>query len=132
MIAYLDASALVPVMKEEKTSGAVRAFLDQLDADLHLLVSGWLLDTEVRRTALRQGLTNEVASAALRPINLIQHERQDYRMAGRLTTRSLGSLDAMHLATALRVGADVMLTQDASLVDACDEHGLPVLALPSS
>jgi len=129
VIAYLDASAVVPLMKAEDHSGRLRAFLDGLDDDLYLLISGRLLETEVRRTAIRQGIAQDVATAALKPISLVEHERGDFRTAGLLRSRGLGSLDALHLATALRAQADVMVTQDARLAEASRAEGLELLAI---
>ncbi|MFM7145487.1 MAG: hypothetical protein ACKOW5_04040, partial [Actinomycetales bacterium] len=87
MIIYLDASAVVPLIKAEGSSIRLQAFLDGLDDELHLLVSGRLLETEVRRTAIRQEIPQEVATAALKPIALIEHERSDFRTAGLLQGR---------------------------------------------
>lgn len=129
MIIYLDASAVVPLIKAEAASGDVQVFLDGLDSDLHLLISGRLLETEMRRTAVRQGISQDVVTAALRPISIVEHERSDFRAAGHLGSRSLGSLDALHLATALRAQADAMVTQDSRLADACRAEGLALLAV---
>lgn len=53
MIVYLDASVAVATIKDEAGSTAVRDFLDGLVDDAHLIVSGRLLETEMRRTARR-------------------------------------------------------------------------------
>lgn len=58
---------------------------------------------------------------------IVEHEKSDFRSAGNFDSANLGSLDALHLATALRVQADVMLTRDRSLAAACEAEGLALL-----
>jgi predicted nucleic acid-binding protein len=127
MIAYLDASVAVSVMQDDEDGHTVRAFLDGLDPDLNTLLSGRLLETEMRRTAHRLKLTQGVVDAALATITIVEHEKSDFGRAGLFDISNLGSLDALHLATALRVQADVMITRDRSLAAACVDQGLPLL-----
>lgn len=127
MIAYLDASVAVSVMKDDEDGHVVRAFLDALDPDLNTLVAGRLLETEMRRTAHRLGISASVVDVTLTNIAIVEHERIDFRRAGRFDSANLGSLDALHLATALRVQADVMITRDRSLAAACVDQGLALL-----
>jgi predicted nucleic acid-binding protein len=49
-------------------------------------------------------------------------------LARRLGPSSLRSLDAIHLASALAVDADVVLTYDDRLAEAVESHGLRTLA----
>ncbi len=46
--------------------------------------------------------------------------------AGRLTSRALRTLDAIHLASAMRVAADEIVAYDRRLLRAAGEHGLTV------
>ena len=46
MIASLDVSVVVPLIKAEGSSRQLQAFLDGLDDELHLLVSGRLLEAQ--------------------------------------------------------------------------------------
>lgn len=127
MIVYLDASVAVSVVTDEEGSTDVRLMLDDLTENSHLVLSGRLLETEMRRTARRLGISMGVVDAALDAIAIVEHERSDFRRAGSFEATSLGSLDALHLATALRVQADVMLTRDRSLASACAVEGLALL-----
>lgn len=127
MIVYLDASAVVPLIKAEDSSEAVAGYFDDLLTDGHLLVGGQLLETEVRRAAIRQGIDDGTASEALAAVNLVAHQGSDFVRAGSLPYPNLGSLDAMHLATALRIGVDCMITLDTRLEAAAQDSGLEVL-----
>lgn len=62
-------------------------------------------------------------------VALIDLTRGDLLTAGTLPGR-LWSNDAMHLAVALRIGADEMITYDAELAGSAGRAGLPV-AQPS-
>lgn len=77
------------------------------------------------------GISQPVVESALRPISLIEHEGADLRTAGLFKDRSLGSLDALHLATALRSHADAMLTTDQALARASESEGIPILTIPN-
>lgn len=133
MIAYLDASIVVPLITIEDASDEVRSYLQELRDDGHLLVSARLLETEVRRAAVRQGISQATVTTLLDTINIFELTPADYVTAGLLAFENLGSLEALHLAAALRVPADVMLSDDARLVEASKASGIPVLdtAIPA-
>jgi uncharacterized protein len=48
------------------------------------------------------------------------------RRAARLASRALRTLDAIHLASALRIEPDELIAYDRRLLDAAAEHGLAV------
>ena len=127
MIVYLDASVAVSLIKDEAGSDAVRELLDGLADDAHLVLSGRLLETEMRRTARRMGISMAAVDSTMDALAIVEHEKSDFRRAGTFDSGNLGSLDALHLATALRVQADVMLTRDRSLAAACEAEGLALL-----
>lgn len=127
MIIYLDASVAVSAIKDEEGSSEIRRMLDELTDHPHLVLSGRLLETEMRRTARRLGISMSVVDSALHAIAIVEHEKSDFRRAGSFEAPNLGSLDALHLAMALRLEADVMLTRDRSLASACEAEGLALL-----
>lgn len=127
MIVYLDASVAVTAITDEPGSAETRSLLDGLTNEAHLVLSGRLLETEMRRTARRLGISMTAVDSTLDALAVVEHERSDFRRAGTFQMRNLGSLDALHLATALRVQADVMLTRDRSLAAACEAAGLALL-----
>ena len=127
MIVYLDASVAVSLIKDEAGSEEVRDLLDGLIDDARLVLSGRLIETEMRRTARRLGISMAAVDSTLDALAVVEHEKSDFRRAGSFVSRNLGSLDALHLATALRVQADVMITRDRSLAAACEAEGLALL-----
>jgi predicted nucleic acid-binding protein len=127
VIVYLDASVAVTAITDEPGSAETRSLLDGLTNEAHLVLSGRLLETEMRRTAIRLGISMIAVDSTLDALAVVEHERSDFRRAGTFQMRNLGSLDALHLATALRVQADVMLTRDRSLAAACEAEGLALL-----
>lgn len=133
MIVYVDSSVIVPLIKTEDASDELTSYLDELLEDGHLLVSGRLLETEVKRAANRQGIDSIAVQQATAGVTLVQHLGGDFTMAGSFSDENLGSLDALHLATALRVGVDCMITLDRQLEASAEAVGIPVLdiALPA-
>lgn len=127
MICYLDTSAAMKLLVEEAESAALTSYL-QSSADDRQLVASWLLHTELHCAANRH--PNEVSldfvGVVLDVVSLIDLTRGDLLTAGALPGR-LRSNDAIHLAVALRVGTDEMLTYDAELANAAGVAGLSVV-----
>lgn len=124
-IAYLDTSAAMKLLVEERESSAL---VDELTASPRRLVASWLLHTEVHCAAGRHPavLTRDAVTAVVDIVDLVDVTRGDLLSAG--THAPLRSHDAIHLATALRVGADELVTYDAELARAGSAAGLRILA----
>ena len=129
MIVYVETSAAAKLLKREPESAVVREFIAQLIDDEHLVVSGRILETELRRVAVRQGIDQDKASEVLELLDVLEHDRSQLRQAGTIGGEQVRSIDALHLAAAMRVGADAMLTFDERLERACELVGLPVLSV---
>lgn len=128
MILYIETSAAAKLLVDEPASSRMAARLDSaVDSD-DALFSSMLLETELRRLAARVDLAQTAVTQLLERFDLMETDRSLYREAGLLPGPHLRSLDALHLAAALRVGADVLLTYDRRQADAADTAGLPVLA----
>jgi len=127
VICYLDTSAAMKLLVEEAESAALTSYV-QSSADERQLVASWLLHTELHCAANRH--PNEVdldsVGVVLDTVSLIDLTRGDMLTAGTLPGR-LRSNDAIHLAVALRVGTDGMLTYDAELANAAGVAGLSVV-----
>lgn len=123
MRAYLDASAAVKLIRDELESDALAEFLGPLTDPL-AVVSSMLVETELRRMAVRQGLPQDAVSSALRKISLIELDRDHFRAAGLLPDRNLRSLDALHLVSAMQADADVLVAYDARLLLAARALGM--------
>lgn len=125
MSVYLDTSAAAKLVVDEDESEALVAYLDEM-SDGQDLVSSALLETEVRRLAVRLGLDQFAVSDLLARVDLVDPPRSLFHEAGLLPGTHLRSLDALHLATALRVGAETVVAYDARLLDAARSLGLGV------
>ena len=122
--AYFDASAIVKLVHHERES---MALFDLLDQDLEACTSG-LSEIEVVRTLGRLGLPTEGAEDVLRGFYIIGIDAAIRARAARLGPAKIRSLDAIHLATALEVGADISLvTYDDRLADAARAQALRVV-----
>lgn len=123
MITYLETSAAAKLLVTEVETATLAAHLDQLSAE-DSIASSVLLETELRRLAVRESLPQQDVSTLLRGIRLLQARRQVFQSAGLLPEPSLRSLDALHLASAILDGADVMITYDQRLIAAAEAVGM--------
>ena len=116
-VTYLDSSAIVKLAVEESESTALRYYLRRRSE----LVSSALARTEVLR-ALLSGGDAAVARgrAVLQRIELIRVSDRILEAAGVLAPSHVRSLDAIHLATAGQLGADLvrLITYDERMLDA--------------
>jgi uncharacterized protein len=128
VILYIETSAAAKLLVEEPASARLAARLDAAVDRGDALLSSMLLETELRRLALRVELAQTAVTYLLDHFDLVETDRSLYREAGLLPVPHLRSLDALHLAAALRVDADVMVTYDRRQADAADAAGLPVSA----
>lgn len=129
---YLDSSALVKLVLPEAESAAL---LESLSA-WPVRVTSELARVEVVRAARRataQPGVEQRAEEVLAGLHLLKVDSDIFSAAARLEPRSLRSLDAIHLASALSLGADLgaIVIYDSNLSAAAKGHGLQVLA-PSS
>ena len=123
--AYLDTSAAMKLLVEETES---EALLRELTASRRRVAASWLLHTELHCAAGRNPalLATEAITTLLDAVDLVDVARGDLLAAG--THAPLRSNDAIHLATALRLGVDEMVTYDIELARAATIAGLRVIA----
>lgn len=123
---YLDTSAALKLLVQEDESDLLAATIDAESPDL---VGCWLLETELRRAVQREGALNQQGvSEFLDGIDIYEVPSSLFREAGLLPGLSLRSLDAIHLAAAVRIGVDHVLTYDRGMAQAAVDLGLNVLA----
>jgi uncharacterized protein len=122
---YVDTSALAVLLRVEPPRDALITWLDGSGAEL---VSGDLLETELRRIAVREGIDQALVTRLLDGVALASLDRAVFRGAGLLPIVGLRSLDALHLETALRLDVSGVLTYDHRLADAAESVGLDVVA----
>ncbi len=126
-LVYLDSSAIVKLIDEVPESSALKTTLRRAQ-----LVSSELARTEVIRAVRRTGRPASVQRApeVLRKISLLRVGRAVLDAAGALEPVELRSLDAIHLATARRLGRDLarIVTYDERLAKAARSHGIRVFS----
>lgn len=128
MIVYIDTSAALKLVIEEKESPQLaEAVQDHLDSE-SLLVSSFLLFTEMHCGAdRRRAISSASVANTLDWVNLVDLQREDLVSAGSAGW-GLRAADAIHLASALRLDSDVMVTYDEELQAAAAGAGLGVEA----
>lgn len=123
-LSYVDTSAAIKLVVEESESAALAEIL----STDRRLVASWLLHTEMHCAAGRhpQDIDHAAVQDLLQAINLADLSRGDMIAAG--THAPLRSNDAIHLAVAIRLAADEMVTYDVELANAARDAGLTVLS----
>lgn len=123
----MDTSAFVKLILGERESAPLQRALTPRGEQ----VCSALLTVESRRAAIRYGATAEAQTrTALQAITLVPIDAEVLERAAALAPPSLRSLDAIHLATALSLGADLehLYCYDERLTAAAVAHGLDVRA----
>lgn len=133
MRVYADSSALIKRSVEEAESDALQAALDRYVTDDAAIVSSslaWIEVSRALRTRVNDGHNREreiqdaidvaLSGVAERPIT------GDVVGLARRVGPPVRTLDAIHLATAVLLDADVVLTYDDRLVEACRQGGLAI------
>ncbi len=114
------------LIAQEAESDALARAIDEASPQL---VGGLLLETELRRASQRDhALSQEIVTTLLRGVDLYEMPTSLFAEAGLLPGENLRSLEALHLAAAIRIGVDFVLTYDARMTTAARDLGLTVLA----
>ena len=126
MATYLDSSAIVKLVVRETESLTLRRHLRRRRP----LVSSALARTEVLRALLPAG--NEAlirGRAVLQRIDLIRVNDRILNAAGVMDPPELRSLDAIHLATARELGAELsaLITYDDRMAAAARQMGIKIV-----
>lgn len=123
---YLDTSAALKLLVEEAES---EALADELRRRTPALVACLLLETELRRVVAREpALTQRAVSELLRGVDLHELPPPLFTEAGLLPGAGLRSLDALHLAAAIRLEVESVITYDVRMTEAATSLGMLVLA----
>ena len=124
---YLDSSAIVKLVMVEPESAALRRYVSRRRP----MVSSALARAEVARALLPLGgQAVRRGAEVLRRLELIRVSDRVLAAAGQLQPPELGTLDAIHLATALELGRDLarVVTYDERLRVAAVSVGCAVAA----
>ena len=122
---YVDTSAFGALLVDQVHTSALVDWLDRNEAEL---VSTDLLETELRRMAVRDGFDQADVTRILDGVSIAALDRAVYRNAGLLPMLYLRTLEALHLEAALRLDVTAILTYDHRLADAARSIGLDVIA----
>jgi predicted nucleic acid-binding protein len=125
-VAYLDTSSAMKLIVDEAQSDALTTELTS--GQKRRMVASWLLHTELRCAAGRHpdAVGLDAVQAVLDVVDLVDLTRGDLLAAG--THAPLRSNDAIHLAVALRVACDEIVTYDDELASAARAAGISVVA----
>lgn len=123
---YVDTSAAAKLLVDEPESDALAAFLDRVVADGDAVGSSLLLETELRRLGIRLAIPQEHVTLVLERLDMLIPDGDVFRTAGLLPGTAMRSLDTLHVAAALRWGADGVVTYDERLAGAARAVGLSV------
>ena len=129
MIVYVDTSAAMKLLVEEKESAMLADHLQQRIQDGDTLLASLLLHTELHCAANRrpEHIEHEAVSDVLSAFALVDIENGDLTTAPLLPGR-LRSADAIHLATALRLNARAMVAYDSELRTAARTAGIDAIS----
>ena len=124
-VAYVDASALAKLIIDEPEGGDLRAFLAPIARQATSIVGR----VEVERTVARRvpARLDHVASL-LDDLVIVGLEPEIAAAAATIGPPTLRTLDAIHLASAAALGADLeaLVTYDRRLAEAARALGMPV------
>jgi uncharacterized protein len=130
MHVYVDSSALLKRVFSEAEPEALISALRAHVAEGSVLVSSALAWVEVSRAlraypgSLGPVEVGFVADTALSGVLEKPVSGEVIALARRLTPPVLRTLDAIHLASALLIDADVLMTYDQRLIEATTTHGI--------
>jgi uncharacterized protein len=132
-VIYFDSSALLKFVKPEKEPQPLREWRAAQPTDIELVTSQ-LAVLEISRTLMRAGVDHQrvpyIVGQAVRGLYLVDVTSTVLTRARSYGIQRLGSLNAIHLATADPFLAEVtaFVTYDAELATAASEWGLPAMA----
>lgn len=120
-VAYLETSAAIKLVLLEPEREAFIAHIS--DSEL-VLTASWLLYTEMHCAAGRhpEAIPVEKVLQAIDQVELVDVSRNDLISAGRFAP--LRSNGAIHLAVALRLQVEEIITYDQELIEVATRFGL--------
>lgn len=125
---YIDSSAAAKLFIDEAETRRLGTFLNDLRGRDVEIVASDLVETELRRVATREGVPQETVTGVVSRLLVAQLDRSCYTHAGILPGRFLRTLDALHLAVAIRLGCSSMISYDARQLEAARSVGLATMS----
>jgi predicted nucleic acid-binding protein len=125
---YVDTSALMKLIVAERESEAMRRWMATAAGRVF---GNDLLRTEFLRAVRRSvPAREEAAHAILDSVLLVRLRRATFEAAATSEPRTLRSLGALHVASALEFGGELegIATYDDRLAEAAEANGVPVIS----
>jgi len=126
-VVYLESSAAAKLVAVEPETTAMRIFVNQLHEG-DVVVSSALMETELRRMAIRREIEQRRVTFVLSRVTLVHVTRDVLRSAATFHDAALRSLDAIHVATAISADADLVVAYDHRLIAAAESVGLSTIS----
>lgn len=129
-VLYLDASSIVKMIVREPESDALRGELEQWTELASSVVSRVEVPPAVRRIMGGRDWSEAEAAAVLDGIAYLDVDLALAREAAQLDPMELRSLDAIHIASAISLDADLgaISTYDVRLAEAARHRGIAVVS----
>lgn len=124
----VDTSALGKLLVAEAESTALCDLLALRSRAGEEFAISTIAITELRRLAIRLDISSERIEPIVSQFRVLRLTESVLQLAGRLPARHLGTLDAIHIATALAVEATELITYDLRQADAAEHEGVLPLA----
>ena len=127
-LVYLDSSALVKLVVREEESDALRSFVAANAAAVTSAVAVTEVRRAIGRLSTRRALSDRVR-LVLDGVALLAVDADVLERAARLAPSELRTLDAIHVASALSIKADLLafVTYDERQRAAARKAGLPLV-----
>ena len=124
-LAYADSSALVKLVVEEAESRALHRWYVEADR----VVTSRIGVVETARASARRPHDPSHRERIIDELEVVELDDSIGRVAGTIGPAGVRTLDAIHLATAIRLlpQLDAFVTYDDRLADAARALGLPVV-----
>ncbi|WP_163508355.1 type II toxin-antitoxin system VapC family toxin [Fodinicola acaciae] len=122
---YFDTSAIVRLVIPHDWTRSLRSYLGRL-ANLRWVTSV-IAVVETNRALMREGATERelaIGGRYLAEFRKVGVTDEVVQSAIAIPSRTLKSLDAIHVASALEVGAEVLVTYDKTMIKAARDAGL--------
>lgn len=126
-IVYFDTSALIKLVLVESESTAMIRYARSVAASNDVLLTSEIGRTEFSRVlkrVQRARYSGDEANEVFRVVQLLKFSEQDLIAAAGFPDFELRTLDAIHLAAALRARCDTMVTYDKRLFDIAPRYGV--------
>lgn len=121
----LDSSVALKLLVEEPESDAYRELIRE-NLQAGDLAASALIETELRRSASRLGVEQSSITRLVSGIFILPIDAGVITSAGVIPGQHLRTLDAIHLASALRISATSVVTHDRRMAAAAVDLGLVV------